>query len=86
MGLSNAWDVATSSLATNAGLTSIVSRNISNAQNTSGYVSTKVANLVTGPNGAATIASIGDLTNAALFNSMLSSTAANASAQAFPMA
>ncbi len=82
MGLSNAWDVATSSLATNAGLTALVSRNISNAQNTSGYVSTKVANLVTGPNGAATIASIGDLTNAALFNSMLSSTAANASAQA----
>jgi flagellar hook-associated protein 1 FlgK len=82
MGLSNAWDVATSSLATNAGLTSIVSRNISNAQNTSGYVSTKVANLVTGSNGAATIASIRDLANAALFNSMLSSASANASAQA----
>ncbi len=82
MGLSNAWDVATSSLATNAGLTSIVSRNISNAQNTSGYVSTEVANLVTGSNGAATIASIRDLANAALFNSMLSSASANASAQA----
>ncbi|MCI4678792.1 flagellar hook-associated protein FlgK [Rhodoblastus acidophilus] len=82
MGLSNAWDVATTSLATNAGLTSIVSRNISNAQNTAGYVSTKVANLVTGSNGAATIASISDLANATLFNSMLSSTSANASAQA----
>ena len=82
MGLSNAWDVATSSLATNAGLTSIVSRNISNAQNSAGYVSTKVANLVTGSNGAATIASISDLTNAALFNSMLSGASANASAQA----
>ncbi|WP_298356011.1 flagellar hook-associated protein FlgK [Rhodoblastus sp.] len=82
MGLSNAWDVATSSLATNAGLTSIVSRNISNAQNSTGYVSTKVANLVTGSNGAATIASIRDLADAALFNSMLSSTSANASAQA----
>ena len=82
MGLSNAWDVATSSLATNAGLTSIVSRNISNAQNSTSYVSTKVANLVTGSNGAATIASIRDLANAALFNSMLSSTSANASAQA----
>jgi hypothetical protein len=32
MGLSNAWNVAANSLATNAGLTSIVSRNISNAQ------------------------------------------------------
>ena len=82
MGLSNAWNVATSSLATNAGLTSIVSRNISNAQNSTGYVSAKVANLVTGSNGAATILSIADLANAALFNSMLSSTSANASAQA----
>ena len=36
MGLSNAWNVATTSLATNAGLTSIVSRNISNAQNSTG--------------------------------------------------
>jgi flagellar hook-associated protein 1 len=82
MGLSNAWDVASSSLATNAGLTSIVSRNISNAQNAGGYVSTKVANLVTGSNGAATIASIRDLTNTALFNAMLSSASANAAAQA----
>jgi flagellar hook-associated protein 1 len=82
MGLSNAWDVATTSLATNAGLTSIVSRNIANAQNTSGYVATKIANLVTGSNGAAIIASISDLTNAALFDSMLSSSSANASAQA----
>ena len=64
MGLSNAWNVATSSLATNAGLTSIVSRNISNAQNSTGYVSAKVANLVTGSNGASVIQSITDLTNA----------------------
>ena len=77
MGLTNAWNVATTSLATNAGLTSIVSRNISNAQNSTGYVSAKVANLVTGSNGAATILSISDLTNATLFNSMLSSTSAN---------
>jgi flagellar hook-associated protein 1 FlgK len=82
MGLSNAWNVATSSLATNAGLTSIVSRNISNAQNSTGYVSAKVANLVTSSSGAAVIQSISDLTNATLFNSMLSSNAANASAQA----
>jgi flagellar hook-associated protein 1 FlgK len=81
MGLSNAWNVATTSLATNAGLTSIVSRNISNAQNSTGYVSAKVANLATGSNGAATILSISDLANATLFNSMLSSTAASASAQ-----
>jgi flagellar hook-associated protein 1 FlgK len=82
MSLSNAWDVATTSLATNAGLTSIVSRNIANAQNSSGYVSTKVGNLVTGLNGAATIASISDLANATLFNSMLSSTSATAASQA----
>lgn len=82
MGLSNAWNVATSSLATNAGLTTIVSRNISNAQNSTGYVSAKVANLVTGSGGAAIIQSIGDLTNATLFNSMLSSASSNAAAQA----
>ena len=82
MGLTSAWNVATSSLATNAGLTSIVSRNISNAQNATGYVSAKVANLVTGNGGAAIIQSISDLTNATLFNSMLSSSSASASAQA----
>ncbi len=82
MGLTNAWNVATTSLATNAGLTSIVSRNISNAQNSTGYVSAKVANLVTGSGGAAIIQSIGDLTNATLFNAMLSSASANAAAQA----
>jgi flagellar hook-associated protein 1 FlgK len=82
MGLSNAWNVATTSLATNAGLTSIVSRNVSNAQNSTGYVSAKVANLVTGSGGAAIIQSISDLTNATLFNSMLSSSSANAAAQA----
>jgi flagellar hook-associated protein 1 len=82
MGLTNAWNVATTSLATNAGLTSIVSRNISNAQNVNGYVSTKVANLATASNGAATVLSIRDLTNATLFNSMLSSTSANSAAQA----
>jgi len=82
MGLSNAWDVATTSLATNAGLTSIVSRNISNAQNTTGYVSAKVANLATASSGAATIVSIRDLANASLFNAMLSSASANAAAQA----
>jgi flagellar hook-associated protein 1 FlgK len=82
MSLSSAWNVATASLATNAGLTSIVSRNISNAQNSTGYVSAKVANLVTGSGGASIIQSISDLTNATLFNSMLSSTSANAAAQA----
>jgi flagellar hook-associated protein 1 FlgK len=82
MGLTNAMDIATSSLATNAGLQAIVSRNISNAQNTTGYVSAKVANLVTGANGAAIIQSVKNLTNSALFDSMLSSTSANASATA----
>lgn len=82
MGLANAWNVATSSLATNAGLTSIVSRNISNAQNATGYVSAKVANLVSGSGGAAVIRSISNLTEATLFSSMLSSTSANAAAQA----
>lgn len=82
MGLTNAWDVATTSLATNASLTSIVSRNISNAQNATGYVSAKVGNLVTGSSGAAIVQSIRDLANASLFNAMLSGTSANASAQA----
>lgn len=82
MGLSNAWDVATTSLATNASLTSIVSRNVSNAQNASGYVSTKVGNLVTGSSGAAIVQSIRDLANASLFNAMLSGTSAKAAAQA----
>ncbi len=82
MGLTNAWNVATSSLATNAGLTALVSRNISNAQNSTGYVSAKVANLVTNSSGASVIQSITDLTNATLFNSMLSSNSASASAQA----
>ena len=82
MGLSTAWNVATTSLATNASLTSIVSRNISNAQNATGYVSAKVANLVTGASGAAIVQSITDLTNATLFNSMLSSSSATAAARA----
>jgi flagellar hook-associated protein 1 FlgK len=82
MSLTSAWNVATASLATNAGLTSIVSRNISNAQNATGYVSAKVANLVTGSSGASIIQSISDLTNATLFNAMLSSTSASAAAQA----
>lgn len=82
MSLSSAWNVATTSLATNSGLTSIVSRNISNAQNSTGYVSAKVANLVTGSSGASIIQSISDLTDATLFKSMLSSTSANAAAQA----
>jgi flagellar hook-associated protein 1 FlgK len=82
MSLTSAWNVATASLATNAGLTSIVSRNISNAQNSTGYVSAKVANLVTGSGGASIIQSISDLTDATLFNSMLSSASANAAAQA----
>jgi flagellar hook-associated protein 1 FlgK len=82
MGLSNAWNVAANSLATNAGLTSIVSRNISSAQNATGYVSAKVARLGASSSGAAIIKSIADLTNATLFNSMRSSTSANAAAQA----
>jgi len=82
MGLSSAWDVATTSLATNAGLTSIVSRNIANAQNSAGYVSTKSANLATASNGAAAILSIGDLSNAALFNAMLAGNSASAAASA----
>jgi flagellar hook-associated protein 1 FlgK len=82
MSLTSAWNIATTSLATNAGLTSVVSRNISNAQNSTGYVSAKVANLVTGSGGASIIQSISDLTNTTLFNSMLTSTSANAAAQA----
>jgi flagellar hook-associated protein 1 FlgK len=81
MGLTNAWTIATTSLATNAGLTSLVSRNIANAQNATGIVSARIANLVTGTNGAAVIQSVAELTNASLFASMLSSTSANAAAQ-----
>ncbi len=82
MSLSSAWNVASSSLTTNSALTSVVSRNISGAQNASGYYSTKVGNVVTGPNGATIVASITDTTNNTLFNAMLSSTSANSSAQA----
>jgi flagellar hook-associated protein 1 FlgK len=82
MGLSNAFDIARTSLATNAGLQALVSRNISNAQNTGGYVSAKVANITTSANGAAIIQSVKNLTNSTLFDAMLSSTSANASSQA----
>jgi flagellar hook-associated protein 1 FlgK len=82
MGLANAMDIASTSLATNAGLQAIVSRNVSNAQNTTGYISAKVANLVTTSSGAAIIQSVKNLTDASLFNAMLSSTSANASASA----
>ncbi|MBB4199398.1 flagellar hook-associated protein FlgK [Rhodoblastus sphagnicola] len=82
MGLTNAMDIASSSLATNAGLQAIVSRNVSNAQNTTGYVSAKVANVITGANGAGIIESIANLTNTSLFNTMLAGTASNAAAQA----
>ncbi len=82
MGLSNAFDIAQTSLATNAALQAIVSRNVSNAQNSTGYVSAKVANVVTGANGAAIVQSISNLANSSLFDAMLSSTSANASAQA----
>jgi flagellar hook-associated protein 1 FlgK len=82
MGLTNAFDIASTSLATNAGLQAIVSRNVSNSQNSSGYVSAKVANLVTGSNGAAIIQSISNLTNTSLFNAMLAGESSNASATA----
>jgi flagellar hook-associated protein 1 FlgK len=80
MGLTNAMDIASTSLATNAGLQAIVSRNTSNAQSTTGYVSTKVANVVTSLSGAAIILSVKNLTDSSLFNAMLSSTSANGSA------
>jgi len=82
MGLSTAMDIANTSLATNAGLQAIVSRNVSNAQNTSGYVSAKVGNVITGMGGGAIIASISNLTNASLFNAMLAGTSKNGEAQA----
>jgi flagellar hook-associated protein 1 FlgK len=81
MGLTTAWNVATTSLASNASQTAVVSRNISGAQNSTGYVSAKVANLVTTASGSI-VQSVANLTNATLFHSMLSSTAANASAAA----
>jgi flagellar hook-associated protein 1 FlgK len=81
-GLSNALNTATTSLGTNASLQAIVARNVSNAQNSSGYVSAKVANLVTGSGGAAIVRSIRNLTSAPLFNAMLAGTSGNAMAQA----
>jgi flagellar hook-associated protein 1 FlgK len=81
-GLSSALDTATTSLGTNAGLQAIVARNVSNAQNKTGYVSAKVANLVTGSGGMAVIQSVKNLTSASLFNAMLTGTSSSAAAQA----
>ncbi|MCW2284650.1 flagellar hook-associated protein 1 FlgK [Rhodoblastus acidophilus] len=81
-GLTNALNTATTSLATNAGLQAVVARNVSNAQNKTGYVSAKVANVVTVYGGAGVIQSVRNLTSASLFNAMLSGTSSSAAAQA----
>lgn len=81
-GLTNALNTATTSLATNAGLQAVVARNVSNAQNNTGYVSAKVANVVTAYGGAGVIQSIRNLTNASLFSAMIAGTSGNARAQA----
>lgn len=81
-GLTNAMDTATTSLATNAGLQAVVARNVSNAQNATGYVSAKVANVVTAYGGAGVIQSVKNITNASLFNAMILGTSSNAAAQA----
>ena len=80
MNLSNAMSIAQSSLASNANQISVVSRNISNANNT-GY-SRKIANLGTTDDGASQVVSVGQATDQALFTNMLgaSSDAASASA------
>jgi len=81
-GLTSALNTATTSLATNAGLQAVVARNVSNAQNNTGYVSAKVANVVTAYGGAGVVQSIRNMTSASLFDAMLAGTSSNAQAQA----
>src|ERR1700752_2782951 len=80
MNLSNAMNIAQSALASNAGQISIVSRNISGANNTN--YSRKTALLTTSDDGASQVVSVGQATDLALFTNMLNASSDAASASA----
>jgi len=80
MTLSAGLEVARSGLAVTAGQTAVVSRNVANAGNP--LASRKIANVVTSPSGGVALASITRVTNQALFDNLLSATAASNAQQA----
>ncbi len=80
MTLSSAFAIANQSLGTLSGQMSIVSQNVSGA-NTTGY-STKIANVITGPDGSAFISAVTRAVNSALLKSSLSATSQQASSSA----
>ncbi len=80
MSLTSAFSIANQSLGTISEQLNVVSRNISGA-NTNGY-STKIANVITSPNGGASVSDITRVTNHALMQSSLATTSQQASASA----
>ncbi len=80
MSLSSTVNIAQASLATNAALTTIVSRNIAGV-NDPNY-SRKTGNITTSPGGAGVLTSVSRATNDALFANLLSANADAASSQA----
>ena len=82
MGLTNALGVAQSALATVAAETAVVSRNIAGANNNTASFSRKIANVITAPNGGSQVASITNVQNQALFESVLGATSSSAAQEA----
>ena len=80
MGLSTSLNIAQAALATNANLSSVVSRNIAGVNET-GY-SRKLANVATVADGTGALVSITRATDAALFGNLLSATSDAASSSA----
>jgi flagellar hook-associated protein 1 len=80
MGLSSATITTKTALATVSAETAVISRNISGV-NTSGF-SLKTANVVTSQNGGATVVSVTNAQNQALFDSVLSATSSSAAQSA----
>jgi flagellar hook-associated protein 1 len=80
MGLSATLNIAQSALATNAALSSLVSRNIAGVNDTS--YTRKIANIASVANGTGSIVSVSRATNTALFGNLLSSTSESAAASA----
>ncbi len=80
MGLSSATNIMQSGLATVAAETAVLTRNISDSNNTSFY-SRKIANVTTTASGSQVV-SVTRASNQAVFQNVLSATAANATQQA----
>ena len=80
MNLSDAMNIAQSSLASNSAQISILSRNIAGVNNPN--YSRKIAVVTTSNNGASQVVSVGQATDQALFTSMLNASSAAASATA----